>query len=951
MGITLAILVGGGRVCADAPDLPADADRHGPNPPAPVAGSEPTIQITGRVIHTWYEKPDLRVILIIDGFTVLTRQEQLTARDGVVWFDEAEAKKTGKATLGIYAETGVEYRRADGQVETYDSAYLIMSSAGEINLHSDEALRGKADNTELFLRAKKLRREYLEAGVRETPTGVVPPPEPPPKVEPPGVREAGVPQEISIVAQDDVRQVNFTSLVEDGMRISIWTGGVYVTRGDMELAADHLVIWTPEEAVRKAAAKPKEDKTKTDESAPEALPRADGRLPEDASRRLAAEAYFEGHVRLIVGRRVLQCSQLYYDFQREQALAINTKIKTFSTARNVPVYYYAKEVRQLAKNIFVGTNAWLTTCEFGHPHYKVGGTKLTLTDLSTEPQPTEPEEPPTQGEPPAERRIRFVGDHMQTRVRGLPLTYWPRMAGDLTESETALRSVRIENRSNRGTGIVTQWHLMKLLGIEKEPPGFDFYLNADFWSERGPAIGVESDYVRKDFYGEFLSYYLPDAGKDSVGSSDIEPNSTNRGRVLWRHRQYLPQGWELTLEFSKITDRNFLNEFFEREDETGKAQETVLYLKKQEHEQAVTLLASARLNDWYTRTEYYPQLGYNVIGRSFWQDHLTYFQDSELSAARYRPSKQSAARGSDSTLLADTIHEVDLPLKWGPVNVVPFAEGRLSYFEEVLDRSGSEWRLAGKEGARAATQTWRTYDGVESEFWDLHRLRHINIFDVSAYVAQVGVPSRELIPFDVTEAGTPLVQGVDGTGVVELGWRQRFQTKRGPPNKRKSIDWLTMDLEATFYNNRESPSIAPDGKRAFNHLDHLVTWKVTDSATVWTDTNYNTDDGTLDLFAVGTTITHSPRLSYTVAHHYIPDGHSAVTSVSFDYRINEKWQLHVLQQYDFDRQENAQSDFVLTRRMHRWLMRLRLKVDPGQDESFVGVEFQPVGLHEIRLGG
>jgi hypothetical protein len=954
LGISLAIFVGGDRARADAANPPAA--RPDPNPTAPSAASEPALQVTGRVIHTWYEKPDLRVLLIIDGFTVMTPQEQLTARDGVVWFDEAEAKKTGKVTLGLYAETEVEYRRADGQVETYDSAYLVMTGTGEINLHSDEPLRGKADNTELFLRAKKMRREYLEAGVHETPTGVVPPPKPAPKVEPPGVREAGVPQEISIVAQDDVRQVNFTSFVEDGMRISLWTGGVYVTRGDMELAADNLVIWTPEEAVRKAAGSTTpEKKTEAAESGPatpgggEALPPADGRPPGGASRRLAAEAYFEGHVQLIVGHRILQCSQLFYDFQREQALAINTKLRTHSKARGVPVYYYAKEMRQLAKNLFVGTNAWMTTCEFAHPHYKMGGTKLTLTDLSTEAPATE--EPSQAGARPEERRIRFVGDNVQTRVRGLPLTYWPRLAGDLTESETALRSIRIENRSNRGTGLVTQWHLMKLLGIEKEPPGFDFYLNADFWSERGPALGVESDYLRKDFYGEFLSYYLHDAGKDSVGSSDIEPNSTNRGRVLWRHRQYLPQGWELTLEFSKITDKNFLNEFFEKEDETGKGQETVLYLKKQEHEQAVTLLASARLNDWYTRTEYYPQLGYNVIGRSFLKDHLTYFQDSELSAARYRPSEQSAARSSDSTLLADTIHEVDLPLKWGPVNVVPFAEGRLSYFGEVLDRSGSEWRLAGKEGARAATQAWRTYDGVESEFWDLHRLRHINIFDVSAYVAQVSVPSRELIPFDVTEAGTPVVQGVDGTGVVELGWRQRLQTKRGPPNKPQNVDWLTMDLEATFYNNRESPGIAPDGKRAYNHLDHLVTWQVTDSATVWTDTNYNTDDGTLDLFAVGTTITHSPRLSYTIAHHYIPDGHSALTSVSFEYRINEKWQVHVLQQYDFDRQENAQSDFLLIRRMHRWIMRLRLKVDPGQDENFVGIELQPVGFREIRLGG
>ncbi|MBE3069179.1 MAG: LPS assembly protein LptD, partial [Planctomycetes bacterium] len=838
-----------------APELPAAPAAATPaEGAAPAAG--PIIQVTGRILHKWYEKPGLRVVLVIDGFTVLTATEQLTARDGCVWFDEDEARRTGKARLGVYAETGVEYKDATGKVEKFDSVYLVMESAGEAEFHSDsdEATRGKADSTELFLRAKKLRKEYLESGRHEPPTGVVPPPEPPVKVEPPGVREAGVPQEITIVAQDDVRQVNFTSFVEDGVRVSIWTGGVYVMRGDMEMAADNLVIWTPEDAVRQTG-RPKADEAATPASAGpavESLPVPAGAAVEPAAgtadaapaRRLAAEAYFEGHVRINQGRRMLQCSQLYYDFQRNQALAIDTKIKSFAKGRNVPVYYYAKEVRQLAQGVFVGTKAWMTTCEFAHPHYAMGASKMTLTDLT----PLPGEDP----EKPEYRRVRFVGDDVQARVRDMPLTYWPRMAGDVSEAETALRKIAIESRSNRGTGLVTQWHLMKLLGLEKEPEGFDIYLNADVWSERGPGLGVESEYTRKDFYGNLISYYLNDSGKDSVGEDDVEPGSSNRGRILWRHRQYLPQNWEMTLELAKISDRNFLNEFYEREDETGKTQETLIYLKKQEQEQALTILASARLNDYQTQTEYYPQIGYNMIGRSLWDDHLTYFQDSELSVARYRPDDDLGVPGSSTTLIGDTIHELDLPLKLGTVNVVPFTEGRLSYFEETLNDSGSEGRYAARMGARAATQAWRVYDDVESDFWDVHRVRHVNIFDVSASAATNNVASRDLIPFDVTEAGTPLVQGTDDMGIVELGWRQRFQTKRGPPAKRQIVDWLTLDLEATFFNNLTPPNIAPDGRRAFDHLDFMTDWRVTDSVSMWTDTNFNIEDGTLDQFTFGT---------------------------------------------------------------------------------------------------
>ena len=933
---------------AAAPKAAAAAPKGAARPPSPgiaptsrpegekAASAEMLIQVTGRVVHTWEEKPGLRIIMVIDGFTVLTRSEQLTARDGVIWFDEAEARKTGKAVLGVYAETGVEFKAAGGQVEKYDSVYIVMETAGEISLHSDEPFRGKADGTELFLRARKLRQEYLARGVRETPTGVVPPPQPGPKVQPPGVREAGVPQEITIVAQDDVRQVNFTSFVEDGMRISIWSGGVFITRGDLEMAADNLVIWTPENSVRK-----------TGGTASGGAGTGGSAAEEKAGSRLAAEAYLEGHVRLIQGRRTMTCSQMYYDFQREQALAINTKVITFAQGRNVPVYYFAKEMRQLAKGVFVGTTSWMSTCEFAEPHYDVGAKEMRVEDLT-----------PGPGETPDEvqhQRVRFAATDVNAEIRSFPVTYWPRLAGDVTQADTALRTIRIEHRRNRGTGIATQWHLLKLLGVENEPQGFDFYLDLDAWSKTGPAIGVESQYKRDDYFGEFLSYFIRDtSGTDTVpnatntGTQQVDP-PPNRGRATWRHRQYLPENWELTLEASYISDKNFLDEFFEEENRTGKQQETLAYLKRQERDEAFTFLASTRVEDFYTRTEYYPQLGYNITGHSFWDDHLTYLQDSELAIARYRPADEFALlTDSPSTLVADTLHEVDMPLKAGPVNIVPFAEGRLSYFSDSM-AGGSKGRLAGREGARGSTQLWRTYGDVESDFWDVHGLRHVNVFDGSVSAAQVSVPSSDLWPFNPTEYGTHEVTGVDGTGITEVGWHQRFQTKRGPPDHRVEVDWITADLEAFFYSNRSFPGITPDDRENFDRIEFHNDWRTTDTVTLWQHATYDMDHGILDRYAVGADIVHSPRLSYTVGQRILTPGQSSITFLGFDYRINEKWRLTLLEQYDWDQQKNAQSDLVLTRRLHCWLVRIRIREDAIKSEQFVGLEFQPVGVKEMKM--
>jgi hypothetical protein len=42
---------------------------------------------------------------------------------------------------------------------------------------------------------------------------------------------------------------------------------------------------------------------------------------------------------------------------------------------------------------------------------------------------------------------------------------------------------------------------------------------------------------------------------------------------------------------------------------------------------------------------------------------------------------------------------------------------------------------------------------------------------------------------------------------------------------------------------------------------------------------------------------------------------------------------------------------VLSRRLHRWIMRVRLDLEANKGESFVGLEFQPIGVPQIRLGG
>ena len=126
---------------------------------------------------------------------------------------------------------------------------------------------------------------------------------------------------------------------------------------------------------------------------------------------------------------------------------------------------------------------------------------------------------------------------------------------------------------NLGTGVESRWQLFNLLGVGT-PPGFDATLRLDYFSERGPAVGVNLDYEREDAYGLLRSYFIHDDGEDNLGPlRDNIPDTTERGRFTFRHRQYLPRDWQLTFELSYISDRSFLEEYEESEFDEGKEQD------------------------------------------------------------------------------------------------------------------------------------------------------------------------------------------------------------------------------------------------------------------------------------------------------------------------------------------------------------------------------------------
>ena len=75
---------------------------------------------------------------------------------------------------------------------------------------------------------------------------------------------------------------------------------------------------------------------------------------------------------------------------------------------------------------------------------------------------------------------------------------------------------------------------------------------------------------------------IEDHGHDNLGRGqrDLALEKNYRYRLFWKHRQMLPYDWQLSAEVGWISDRNFLQQYYEREWDELKDETTGIELKR-----------------------------------------------------------------------------------------------------------------------------------------------------------------------------------------------------------------------------------------------------------------------------------------------------------------------------------------------------------------------------------
>jgi hypothetical protein len=690
-------------------------------------------------------------------------------------------------------------------------------------------------------------------------------------------------------------------------------------------------------------------------------------------------AYLAGNIVLTESERTVRADEIFYDFRNHRALIVNASMRMYDERRGLPIYLRAEKLGRVSASMFEAENVQLTSSEFYLPQISMNASKMVLL---TEEQSIQQRDIADQ-DPAA----RYDGRIYEVKANYNDLTFfrWPRMRTNFIRPDMPISRIQVGNDSDFGTFVETRWHLARMLGL-KEIPGVESRFALDYFSERGMGTGLDAEYKTDNSFGELVSYVMKDRGEDDLGRTwdrrNLDPERDTRGRFSFRHREFLSDGWQYTLETGYVSDCHFLEWMYRGDYYTDKEQETLVYLKRIWDNQAFSILGKVRVNDFETMTEELPTIEYHRTGQSFWDHYLTWYSDTQVSRLRQRYDKDQAPGPGGFYSYAVTRNEVDLPLTIGAFKLVPYAAGTYGFedgqgFHRNLqgDTVGREDNvLLGETGLRGSTMFWKEDPYARSEFWNVRGLRHI------------------VTPYFETAVYQPSDSSIDMRDYFHTGVTQRWQTHRGSESNVRSVDWMRLDVNGTWIRDGADSAIGPQysyGPSWFIYNDPSVPmllrrddhyygvvrdslnadyqWRVSDTMTFLSDSNYDIQSGHLQQLNLGMSRYVYPDISYYLGSRYLrpvmvnvdanndnvfeiqeQGSHSVVGAITW--QLSERYTVTVSQEYNFDFGKNIRSDLTLVRQYHRMFYAISFSIDETLKRNAVMFSIWPQGVNELGVG-
>lgn len=694
--------------------------------------------------------------------------------------------------------------------------------------------------------------------------------------------------------------------------------------------------------------------------------------------------YLEGDVVATDGQYTLRGPRVYYDFKQNKAVMADAVFSTLDQRTGLPVYVRATTLRQEAANKVTAEDARLSTTSFFDPVFSVGASKITVTQAPRA---------ASAGSPGS--TLTFVeAKNITLRGMGVPFFWLPGFRGEV--DEIPLEDIRVENSSGSGAALKTTWNALSILGLNRTE-GLRVRALVDYYFDRGPAFGTRTTWDTPTIDGQIFGYIVPeDQGRDVLATGQKkDADDEFRGMVLAENRWDITPNWSLFAEGAYISDETFVDGYFDRIAEEGREVTNSIRLRYIEGNSVFSVQAKGTFNDFSPNQYIQESQGFTVnklpeakyarladdllggiqpglltwtheysvsrVGFSFIEPKVNDFgfsNDALSQLAFGVNANQSIAdrlRASGLNekeyLRYDTRQEVSAVLDLSVFRVNPFVVGRFTGYGDDLgsisqfagEDSDEQYRAWWAAGSRFSTQIVRIDDSVQSELFDLNRIRHIIEPSATIWTAGSTIRQESLAPYD------PDVEGINTGSAVRTGVTNTFQTQRGGPGRYRSVDVLKVSTDFTFSTadrNQTSPfghffDYRPEYSVLGNYFTGDVAWQVTDAVGLSFNQIYDFTSNQPERTVAGGLIQHSPEFSTYAQVRYLNPLNATYVDFGASYQLTRVYSIGTAVTYDTDQNEIQNVSGFVRRRMREATLGIRFSYNSITEESSVGVLFEP----------
>jgi hypothetical protein len=961
----------------------------------PTLGDSSEIVVRAEKAERWQQGTE-QIWRLLGKFELVQDGQRITGDEAIVWVDP-NPPTPGQTDLVVYVEGNVTYKKGGkSAVRVTDETWLSRhSSNGGVHFKVPQVAGVPKVKPTILDRALAHRNPDNSGAIRRTQYtqyDVLPTPVAEEDRLVPGQRRvrffprSNSPVEMKSTRVEGTNQI--TCVISSGINLIIDGLPGY---GAIDLSTDRLVVWTEASGASDFGSETRQTET------------------------IPLELYMEGNIVFRQGDREIRAERMYYDVRTQVGRILDADMLTPVASYEGKMRLRASMIQQNGPSHFFAEDGYLTSSRMGHPGYRL---QLGSIEFEDHQQPIfnpisgEPLIDPATGQPVTNHQQRVTGKNGVLFLEAMPVFYWPWLSADVEDPTFYIRQFSIKNDSIFGTQVLTNWDGYEIFGVDNPAVGTDWDLTVDYLSMRGLGHGTTFGYDRNDFFyfpgqsaGLTDFWGIKDHGFDNLGRGQrhLALEKEYRYRWFWQHRQRLPYDLELSAELGWISDRNFLEQYYEREWDELKDETTGAILRQRTDNRSWSANADTRANSFFTQTEWYPRLDHFWIGQDLANETFTWFEHSSATYARYRiasepedPAQQAVFHTLPWEVTSKgerlfTTHEFDYPFQLGPVKVVPYGLGQFAHWGEDLGGDSLD-RTYWQAGARASMPMWRVDPMVENRLLNVHGLAHKVVFDAEFSAAEAdqsvdllplydpldddsienfrrrmafltfGTNTNPIMPryparFDPRyyairyglpgNVTTPSAEVYDDMMAMRLGMRHRWQTKRGMPGNRRIIDWITFDTNATLFPRADRDNFGS----SVGLIDYMFRWHLGDRLTLVSDGIFDTFDEGQKIMTIGGFLSRPPRGNAYMGLR-IMDGpiQSQILTMSYNYRMSPKWVSSFGTSFDMGEAGNIGQRLAITRIGESLLVSVGMNVDASKGDVGVLLSIEPRFLPKNRLG-